>query len=107
MIRRWALASVLGLVALAGSPAVASADFGFLPGDEGFFSAPFNSDEPNPERANLAGSHPYQTVTELNFKMGGESGGVPFTDGDLRDLEIDLPPGFVENPSALDKCTPA
>jgi hypothetical protein len=107
MIRRRALAAALGLIALGAFPASASADFGFLPGAEGVRSVSLTSDEPHPEMATLAGSHPYQTVTEFKLNMGGESGGIPYTDGDLRSLEIDMPPGYVENPSALHKCTQA
>jgi hypothetical protein len=107
MIRRWVLAVILGLLALGSLPASAWADFGFLPGEEGFELRTLTSDEPDPGETALAGSHPNQMVTEFNLKMGGESGGVPYTDGDLRNLEIDLPPGLIENPSALPKCTQA
>jgi hypothetical protein len=105
MIRRWTLAMALGLVVFGASPASALADFGFLPGKEGFSAAALTSDEPKPEMATLAGSHPYQIVGEFNLKMGGESGGVPYTDGDLRTLEVELPPGLVENPTAVHECT--
>ena len=107
MIRRRALAFVVGLIALGAFPASALAAFGFEPGPAGFRSVSLTSDEPKPEVGTLAGSHPYQTVTEFNLNMGGESGGIPYTDGDLRTLEIDLPPGYVENPQAVHKCTPA
>src|SRR5262249_1000052 len=107
MIRRKALAAVVGLIALGAFPASASASFGFLPGPEGVRSVSLTSDEPHPEMATLAGSHPYQTVTEVNLNMGGESGGIPYTDGDLRSLEIDMPPRSVANPPALHKCPQA
>ena len=104
MIRRRALAFVVGLIALGAFPASALAAFGFEPGPAGFRSVSLTSDEPKPEVGTLAGSHPYQTVTEFNLNMGGETGGIPYTDGDLRTLEIDLPPGYVENPR---RCTNA
>ncbi|HWO47584.1 MAG TPA: hypothetical protein VNM41_05935, partial [Solirubrobacterales bacterium] len=98
-------ASALGLSLL---PAVAQADFGFLPGPEGF-SAIATADG-GQLRDEQAGSHPFSLVTEVNFKLGPESPGqpgVPFSDGDLRDLQIDLPPGLIENPGALPRCTQA
>ena len=78
--------------------------FGFLPGDEGF------SVEAIAEgggAATLAGSHPYQLSFELGLREGGEfegQPGVPFPDGDLRDLHIEMPHGLLENPAALPKC---
>jgi hypothetical protein len=92
------------------SPASAfstTAGFGFLSGTEGFdVSAIADGGEP----ATAAGSHPYQLGIGVGLKLGGEfegQPGVPFSDGDLRDLRIELPPGFLLNPAALDKCSPA
>ncbi len=54
-----------------------------------------------------AGSHPLALTTEVNFNLGPESPGepgVPFTDGDLKDLRLDLPPGLIENPAAVPRC---
>jgi hypothetical protein len=47
-----------------------------------------------------AGSHPYETTTRLvlDTDKEGESGGV------VRNLEVELPPGFVGNPLAIHKC---
>jgi len=98
-------ACALGLCLL---PAAAQADFGLLPGSAGF-SAIATADG-GQLRDEQAGSHPFALVTELNFELGPESPGqpgVPFSDGDLRDLQIDLPPGLIENPSALPRCTQA
>jgi hypothetical protein len=55
-----------------------------------------------------AGSHPQMLSTEVDFNLGPESPGqpgVPFTEGDVKDLQIDLPPGLIENPSAVPQCT--
>ena len=52
--------------------------------------------------ATLAGSHPYSLITEINFNKAGE-----FSDGDLRNLQLDLPPGLIENPTAVPRCSPA
>jgi hypothetical protein len=82
-----------------------TAGFGFLPGTEGFaVSAP-----PDGGAAVApAGSHPYQLSFGIGLKLGGEfedQPGVPFSDGDLRDLHIEGPAGLIENPNALAKCT--
>jgi hypothetical protein len=79
--------------------------FGFLAGEEGF-SAHAYADGGGP--AIRASSHPYQLDLDLGLREGGEfegQPGVPFPDGDLRDLRVELPPGFLFNPSALDKCS--
>jgi hypothetical protein len=78
--------------------------FGFKPGTEGFeVSALAEGGAPT----SLAGSHPYQLSFEVNLREGGEfedQPGVPFADGDLRDLSIALPPGMFLNPSVLQAC---
>ncbi len=79
--------------------------FGFLPGEEGF-AASVVADGGTP--ATLAGSHPYELGFYLGLNQGGEfedQPGVAFPDGDLRDLRIEMPPGVLINPRALDKCS--
>ena len=79
--------------------------FGFQAGTGGFSAAAI-ADGAN--AATTAGSHPYQLNLGLGFNLGGEfegQPGVPFADGDLRDLTVDLPPGLLLNPQALDKCS--
>jgi hypothetical protein len=96
------LIAVLAAASALTAPA-AQADFGFLPGSEGF-SARAIADGGKP--ASLAGSHPYRLALGLGFKtvpsFNGQSG--PFPDGDLRDLSLVLPEGLLLNPKALDKC---
>jgi hypothetical protein len=76
--------------------------FGFLAGEEGFRAV---ATEENGSADNVAGSHPYALAIEVNFRMADKSGGVPATDGDVRDLHIDLPPGLIENPTAVPQCS--
>lgn len=53
--------------------------------------------------ATQAGGHPYSYST--GFKMGALAAGRP--DGQMKDVEVDLPPGLVGNPGATPtKCTP-
>lgn len=56
-----------------------------------------------------AGSHPYQLTTTIAFDRSESSAGPgePFTAGDLRDLQIEEPPGLIENPAALAQCSQA
>jgi hypothetical protein len=51
-----------------------------------------------------AGSHPVALKLSIDLK---EEGGSPFTEGDLRDLDLQLPPGLIENPAAVPVCTQA
>jgi hypothetical protein len=98
-----ALALLLGAL----SAPAAQADFGFLPGAEGFEVEASNEDG-SPDTQ--AGSHPFELTTTVNFKLGDEfpgQPGVPFSDGDVKDLRIELPPGLIENPNALARCTAA
>jgi hypothetical protein len=79
--------------------------FGFLPGTEGF-SAAAHKDGGGPETR--AGAHPYQLDFQIGLNKGGEfedQPGAVFSDGDIRDLSIETPPGLIANPNALEKCT--
>ncbi len=79
--------------------------FGFLAGTEGFAAA-VHRDGGGPETR--SGAHPYQLDFEIGLNQGGEfedQPGVPFADGDIRELAIEMPPGLIVNPSVLDKCT--
>lgn len=101
----WVLA--VGLLALpaVASPPIASAAFGLLPGAEGFSASAREEDGSVDHRA---GSHPYRLTTAINLNLAGESPGepgVPFSDGDLRELRLDLPPGLIENSAAIARCS--
>jgi hypothetical protein len=91
---RWALCALLALLAGA-FPAAAEADFGI----ESFEAQPqVGAAVPATE----AGSHP--ASLELDVKLA-HSGA--FADGDLRSLDLELPPGLLENPTAVPVCTQA
>jgi hypothetical protein len=98
---RLGLAFVLASLLLA---PVAEAEFGLRPGGEGFRVAVTEEDG---SAATQAGSHPLSLTTEVNFNLGpGSPGepGVPFSDGDVKDLRLELPPGLIENPAAVSQC---
>jgi hypothetical protein len=78
---------------------VAAAAFGFEPGGADFSASATNqSGTPTTQ----AGAHPhlFETAVHLNT-----AGGV--SDGDLRDLELRLPPGLLINPTAIAECSAA
>ena len=99
-IRKTRLSPSLGALALAvaiWAPASASADFGLLPGEAGFKVTATADAGGAP--ATLAGAHPYSLVTEINFNKAGN-----FSEGDLKDLTYDLPPGLIENATSVPRC---
>jgi len=83
------LALVIALVLPAGAGAFAISSFQMQAIAEG--GAP----------ATLSGSHPYEMTARIALRPEGSG---PYTEGDLRDLTIELPPGMIENPAALPKC---
>lgn len=79
--------------------------FGFLPGPEGF-AAEAVTEGGLPET--VAGSHPYELRISVGLRLGGEAEGkpgVPFADGDLRDLRLEMPAGLLENPNVVEQCS--
>lgn len=96
-------AGVAALLALL-APVTAQADFRFLPGAEGFsVSATAEGGSPDIK----AGSHPWELSTEVGFGLeeGTPQPGGPYTDGDLRDLHVEEPPGLIEDPAAVPQCS--
>jgi hypothetical protein len=105
--RRFGLGLLVAAALAIAAPASAEAAFGLLPGSEGFSAVAREEDGSVDQRA---GSHPYRLTATVNLDLAGESPGepgVPFSDGDLRELRLDLPPGLIENPSAVHQCTVA
>jgi hypothetical protein len=92
------------LAGLAATPA-ASAAFGFRPGPEGFSVV---AREENGALDHLAGSHPYELITSIQLEattLSPGEPGVPFSEGDLRELRLEFPPGLIENPTASSQCS--
>ena len=79
----------------------AQASFGFLPGPEGFEVKALDEEG---HEASAAGMHPYALQVKLGFKL--KEGG-PNTDGDVKDLHLDLPPGLLMNPTTPGLCNAA
>jgi hypothetical protein len=74
-------------------PANASA-LALLPGSEGF-GVDIQTEGGGLEKE--AGSHPLSMTFSINFETDG--GGS--ADGDLRNLSLNMPPGLIENPTAV------
>jgi len=91
---------VLGAMALAAAmfPPASASGFDFLPGSEGFQASVYEGDE---TPVSKAGSHPVGVSFNVDFTLAGAG---PFTQGDLRTLSVELPPGLIERPTALPQC---
>jgi hypothetical protein len=99
MIRALAVAAVV--TAALCLPAAAQGAFGV----EGFDVAATKLDG---TPATQAGSHPYELRARIDLNQVTDypgQPGVPFPDGDLRDLTLNLPSGLVGNPTVIGQCT--
>ncbi len=77
--------------------------FDFLPGPSGFDGGVSSADG---FPATLAGSHPYQFRTDINFPTQLFGQELLAVGGGVRDLNIALPPGLVADPNAVPvRCT--
>ncbi len=86
-----ALGTALGALLLASVPA--SAQFGFRALDLSISGV-------------QAGAHPAEVVTTVDMEtVSDELAGREYPDGQLRDLEIDMPEGFAGNPNAVPQCS--
>jgi len=52
-----------------------------------------------------AGSHPFAMTTSFKFITKERSSGGPVPDEDVKDIEVQLPPGLAGNPTAAAQCT--
>jgi hypothetical protein len=94
VIRRTAL--LLTLLGALLAPAVARADFGFVPGE-----TTFNALNRDGTIATQAGIHPYAFT--LHFELKTNPDGTT-EGGAMRDTVLDLPPGLFGNPQAVPTC---
>lgn len=101
LARHTALAACLAALVLLAAPVAAQASFGFRAGGEGFEVAIRGEGEAADSEA---GSHPVALAASVNFNL---QGGGPFTEGDVRNLSIELPPGLIENPTVVPTCSQA
>src|ERR1700755_1794373 len=55
--------------------------------------------------ATQAGSHPFSATTSFLFPLAPDTSGAQRPDGQMKDVIVDLPAGFVGNPTAITRCT--
>jgi hypothetical protein len=94
-------AVVVSLFALAAVPC-AHADYGISE-----FDTTYTNEDGS--AATQAGSHPFAQTTTVRFNLKSDAdypgGEVP--DGQVKDVDVQLPPGFAGNPSAVPTCKTA
>jgi hypothetical protein len=91
--------NLIALAALALSlvvPTTAQADFGLVPG-----TTKVTALNKNGTVASQASSHPYSFAVHFDLKVSED--GLS-EDGEMRDVLINLPPGFIGNPNAMPRC---
>jgi hypothetical protein len=96
VIRRGKLIALAALLAALALPTAVRADFGVAPGSLAVTA--LNRDG---TIATQASSHPYTFTVHFDLKTGedGHSEG-----GEMRDVLVELPPGFIGNPRAIPPC---
>lgn len=98
----WAAGVALAAVVSVAVATPAAADFGVR----------FDGEVVNREQngvavaATQAGSHPDEVTATIDFNQHADPElGLLVPDEDVRDIRVDLPPGFVGNPLAVQRCT--
>jgi hypothetical protein len=92
--------AILSLALLLLGSASAHAEFGI----RGFDGLASNADG---SVNTQAGSHPYAFYNSISFNLRTDERGNQVTDGQVKDVHVVLPPGFVGDPGAVAKCTEA
>lgn len=100
-----AVVATLAFVAVlaCGAPP-ARAAFGIQDGLAGFDGGVFNADQ---TAATQAGAHPHEARTRFLLTGITNAGGTTVPEEALRDVRVELPAGFVGNPTATPKCSMA
>lgn len=99
-VRRAAAALALASTVALAATAPAHADFGI-----DHASIEIRADEGGTP-ATQAGSHPYDHTTRLQFSTTlNEAWLMPVPDEQVKDVVVELPPGFVGDPTAVPRCS--
>jgi hypothetical protein len=97
VIARKTIASALCAFGLLALPSAAQADdFGLLPG-----SLSVTAENKDGTIDTQAGSHPYDFTVHFDLKTDAEGHSEG---GEMRDVLVNLPPGFIGNPQAVPRC---
>jgi len=89
------LVGLVALLAVVTQPAVARAEFGFVPGSEELSAV---DAEGQPE--NRAGAHPDRLLVKFDLNTLEEEK----ADGNVKDIVVDLPPGLTGDPNGVPAC---
>jgi hypothetical protein len=107
MRSRLLLGFCVAALAVCAGNGTAYASFGFSALDFNIDEAPPAGAEPKapPPADTLAGTHPYEVIASfhLNASTKNEEGDA-IPDGEVKDLEVELPPGLIGNARALPQC---
>jgi hypothetical protein len=93
----------LGTLALTSASPARAAGIGFLPGSAGFDGSIENADgSPDVQ----AGSHPYQVTNGFDLQtIPDVNGSVVVAGGNLKDFQVDAPPGLIGDINAVPICS--
>jgi hypothetical protein len=101
MMRRFGL--LLGVLSLGWLVLTPTAWAGFGFPAEGGLAVSITNQDGSPDTQ--AGSHPFAYTTTLAVNTEEREGEITPAGGDIKDIEVSLPPGFVGDPSATPQCT--
>lgn len=105
--RRSSLIALMALLALVASFALAT--LAPSAAQAGFRINAFDGEvvDVNGDPASQAGSHPFSASTwiDLGDVVSDPILGVPVPDDQMRNITVDLPPGFIGNPQVVSNCT--
>jgi hypothetical protein len=107
--RRWApsvvCAVVLAMLACSAPAALAAEEAGFGSPEFGVARTAISARNQDGSPSTQAGAHPFGLTTTFVLNQTPYTGGTMKAYGDLKDLKLELPPGFVGNPHAMPDCT--
>ncbi len=98
-------AAVLALLACSAPPALAAEEAGFGSPEFGIGRLGISARNQDGSPSTLAGAHPFGLTTTFVLNQTPYVGGTMKAYGDLKDLKLELPPGFVGNPHATLDCS--
>jgi hypothetical protein len=98
-VATWVIAVLLSTAVLCACAGPASAAF-----SASSFTSAIRNQDGTP--ATQAGAHPFEVTTTINFTSTHTNPeGLALADGSVKDIDVELPPGFVGNPDATPQCT--
>jgi hypothetical protein len=87
-----------------GASTTETTSVGSSPAGFGFQSFTASVNSPDGSQATQAAGHPYAATTTFNLNTVPVGGGSVAANQDVKDLAVNLPPGFIGDPSAVPQC---